>query len=169
MENASRALIMAASVLLGVMILTVAVALFRSFGNSGAQIIEEIEKNQIIEFNSQFLKYANQDELTAHDVVSIANLAHKTNLEEEVDKGNILYIQVLANNFLPSNKNIEKCSEDELKKLLKQQINEYVKVDKEDGSGDFDYKPKYYYKLINIEVNNTSGKINLIELKQFSR
>ena len=44
MENASKALLMVASVLLGLMIISVGVALFNSFGGSSASIMNKIEK-----------------------------------------------------------------------------------------------------------------------------
>ena len=43
MENASKALIMAASVLIGIMILSLAVYLFATFGASSAQMHEQIQ------------------------------------------------------------------------------------------------------------------------------
>ena len=57
MENASKALIMAASILLGVMIISVGVALFNSFVGFSSDITNEIEKKKIEQFNLQFLKY----------------------------------------------------------------------------------------------------------------
>jgi len=56
MENASKALIMAASILIGVMIISVGVALFNSFGGFSKDIMTGIEETQVAEFNTQFLK-----------------------------------------------------------------------------------------------------------------
>ena len=96
MENASKALIIAAGVLLGIMIISVGVVLFRSFGSSGAEIMGYIERVQVAEFNNQFYKYygkvTNYNEttkqyeestikVTSHDIVSIANLAQKNNIQ----------------------------------------------------------------------------------------
>jgi amino acid permease len=50
MENASRALLIAASVLVGVMIVSVGVVLFSSFGNSSKDIIAKLEQNKTDEF-----------------------------------------------------------------------------------------------------------------------
>lgn len=132
MENASKALIMAASVLLGVMIISVGVALFQSFGGFSKSITNEIEKNKIAEFNSQFLKYYNGDtELTAHDVVTLANLAHKTNIEQEVEENNEAYISVL----LGKNQKLEKYTEDQLNDMLREDSNSIVAqvIDKKTG------------------------------------
>ena len=90
MENASKALIMAGAVLLGVLILTVTVALFRSLGSSSAVIMEEIENARIAEFNNQFLKYYGLEEgITAHDIVTIINLANDYNKKLGIAKTSI--------------------------------------------------------------------------------
>ena len=94
MENASKALLMAASILMGVMIATVAVALFNSFGGFGKEIMTQIEAKQVSEFNAQFTKYYgevfNEEtnayekiKLTVHDVVTLVNLASKTKNDEK--------------------------------------------------------------------------------------
>ena len=57
MENATRAFIMAAGVLLGVLILSLGIYLFSIFGQYSANVYETMEKNQITQFNSQFFKY----------------------------------------------------------------------------------------------------------------
>ena len=79
MENASKALLMAAGVLLGIMILTLAVYLFTNFGGTSAQIGQIAEENQIAQFNSQFLTYVGNEKVTIYDVISMANLATQNN------------------------------------------------------------------------------------------
>ena len=79
MENASKALLMAAGVLIGLMIFSLAAYLFTQFGGTSAQIHENIETSQIEEFNSQFTSYQVQDQVTIHDIVSMANLATQNN------------------------------------------------------------------------------------------
>ncbi len=103
MENASKALIMAASVLLGIMIISVGVALFNSFGGFSRDITSEIERRQIEEFNTQFLKYYGETteyneeknryekqkiKVTTHDIVTLANLAKKNNTENQIETQN---------------------------------------------------------------------------------
>ena len=100
MENASKALIMAASVLLGVMILSVGVYLFYVYSDYSSNAYQRMEQAQIDQFNTQFLKYygmtavENEGEeqkpilCTAHDIISLANLAYQNNLQYEVDNLN---------------------------------------------------------------------------------
>ena len=64
MENASRALIMAAGVLVGVLLLSLAVYLFTIFGNFGSEMTTQMNEKNLSEFNAQFTKYESyQDEM----------------------------------------------------------------------------------------------------------
>ena len=79
MENASKALIMASTVLIGVMIISLGVYLFNTFGGTSKEINTKLTEAQILEFNSQFTKYEGKEKIRAHDIVSIANLARQSN------------------------------------------------------------------------------------------
>ena len=95
MENASRALIMAASVLVGVMIISVGVALFNSFSEFSRSTVQKVEDAKIAEWNNNYLKYygsytddngkVRPIQVTAHDIVSIANSAKQNNINYELD------------------------------------------------------------------------------------
>lgn len=87
MENASKALLMAAGVLIGVIIMSLAVYLFVSFGSDSAQINKQIEEQQIEQFNSQFTSYEGK-ECTIYDVITLANLASDNNNYYEYKRRN---------------------------------------------------------------------------------
>ncbi len=101
MENASKALLMAAGVLLGLMIISLAVLLFTNFGGTSSQIHDNIEQNQISQFNSQFTQYIGKNNVTIYDVISMANLATENNKYYEFSRtanmptGNDNYITVI--------------------------------------------------------------------------
>lgn len=100
MENASKALIMAAGMLIGILILTLAVYLFTTFGASSALMYKEIETNRLSEFNSRFTSYEEKDNITIYDVVTVANMATENNKYYElVKRGNAkqndYYIKVM--------------------------------------------------------------------------
>lgn len=102
MENASKALLMAAGVLIGVLILSLAVYLFVSFGTASAELHKQKEQDQINQFNAQFTSYENKDDVTIYDVVSVARLASENNIYYEFEKGNNytdsdFYIKVTLN------------------------------------------------------------------------
>lgn len=89
MENASDALIMAASVLLAMMIISLGVYLFSSFANTAEESETIIFEKNVNEFNSRFLKFENAEQITIHDIVSLANFARDNNLYYAGQEGNI--------------------------------------------------------------------------------
>ena len=85
MENASKALIMAGGVLIGILIISLAVYLFVDFGSTSAQINDQNAQKQITEFNSKFTAYEGyKDEdgnwiITIYDIISLAGYAKENN------------------------------------------------------------------------------------------
>ena len=174
MENASRALFIAAGVLLGVLILSVAVALFSMFGGSSKEIIEKIDEAKITEFNNNFLKYYSDKTevyIDVYDVVTMANFAKKNNDEllissETSYNQNSEYIQVKLNyhkngssNFTVIN-NCEKWTESEINSFIKENCFKYGTT-----GGNTSDKRKYYIKN-NIVVNKLTKKIIYIEIEE---
>lgn len=112
MENASKALIMAAGVLIGILILSLAVYLFLNFGTASAELHQQIAENQINQFNSQFTSYVGKEGVTIYDVISVANLATENNINYDYNKrttstGNDNYISVKLKNDDYNNQGIE--------------------------------------------------------------
>ena len=85
MENASKALIMAGGVLLSLMIVSIAIYLFTTFGATSSQTHKQIEADRINEFNSQFNSYVGKEDITIYDVVTVTNLAKNTNTSYDLD------------------------------------------------------------------------------------
>lgn len=79
MENASKALIMAAGVLIGVLVLSLGVYLFVTFGTSAREIRDDINSARLTEFNAKFNMYADRDDITIYDIISLVNLAQENN------------------------------------------------------------------------------------------
>lgn len=85
MENASKALIMAAGVLIGVLLLSLAVYLFIDFGAKSAEIHRQIESNQLTQFNAQFNVYEGRKDITIYQIISLVNLAKENNEKHKED------------------------------------------------------------------------------------
>lgn len=85
MENATKALLMAASVLIGMLVLTMGVYLYSTIGTYVRQSQEEIEKQSIDKFNIQFYNYLSDEneEFSFQDVVTVANIAYSNNYKYE--------------------------------------------------------------------------------------
>lgn len=79
MENASKALLMAAGILLGILILTLMVTLFVSSSSVFKNYDQRKEEEALQQFNVNFTKYLGQ-KLTIHDVVTICNFAGQNNV-----------------------------------------------------------------------------------------
>lgn len=94
MENASKALLMAASMLIGILIISLAVYLFATFGAEAQQVNERNKQQQLRQFNEQFTVYEEQSKkeirnsdgiiekgnVTIYDVVTVANTAKDNNI-----------------------------------------------------------------------------------------
>ena len=68
MENASKALMMAAGVLVGVLILALMVTLFASSNEVSSEYEQTKKAEAIQQFNTNFTKYLGQD-LTIHQII----------------------------------------------------------------------------------------------------
>ena len=111
MENASKALLMAAGVLIGMLIISLAVYLFTSFGTTSAEYHRQNAKQQMDQFNSQFTSYQrdqnDKEGITIYEVVTLANLATENNVyyefqkkQQETTGESDYYISVKFNNLL---------------------------------------------------------------------
>lgn len=97
MENAVKALLIVAGVLIGVLILSMTVALYSSLSGYAEEVTLGMEQNELNRFNEQFTKYIRND-LTIHDVVTAASIAYENNLDYNLDitsaNENTYYVQV---------------------------------------------------------------------------
>ena len=86
MENATKALYIAAGVLMGVMILSLAVMLFSSLQSYIDEYKKEIEFNELNAFNNKYQTYVDTKQtLTIQDIVTVAGLAYEDNSSLNVD------------------------------------------------------------------------------------
>lgn len=96
MENASKALMMAGGVLIGVLIISLAVYLFADFGSRSASINAQNTEKQLAAFNSKFTSY--QDfkdkdgnwQITIYNIITLKGYATENNnnyedTEEKID------------------------------------------------------------------------------------
>ena len=79
MENASKALLMAAEVLIAMMIVSLGVYVFYTYSQTSREIHDKKAEQQLVEFNAKYTKYVDQTTLTIYDVRTIANYAKKDN------------------------------------------------------------------------------------------
>ena len=74
MENASKALVIAGSVLVAVLMLVIAVALHNRYKEAAQNIEGTQEAQEIGDFNSEFEKYIGRTDITVQEVLTVKNL-----------------------------------------------------------------------------------------------
>ena len=80
MENASRALIMAAGILIALMILGALMLMFNNLSSYQDQNDMTKEQAQVVEFNNQYLAYE-KDDLTLMEMKSLYNKIQSHNIK----------------------------------------------------------------------------------------
>ena len=116
MENASKALLMAAGVLPGILILALMTTLIISSKNLYMSYEETKQSEAVQQFNANFTKYVGHD-ITIHDVVTICNFAKNNNVHEVTVTG--------AKNQSNILEDVKDYDEDNIKKY-KLTINDYT-------------------------------------------
>lgn len=153
MENASKALIMAGGILIGLLIISLAVYLFVDFGRTAADINNQNAEQQIVEFNSKFTKYESYKDndgnwkTTIYDIISLAGYAKENNEYYNESSDEQISVNIIGS---PVKNNIQQLSD--YKSLMSQYMY--------DGSGTT--LRKFSCESISY---NTKGKIKSINFK----
>lgn len=140
MEDAVKALLIAAGVLICVMIITLGIALFSSLSQYVEDTQNRIEENALQKFNEQFTKYINCEDLTIQDIVTVANIAYENNKNYNltVQNGYNYYVTIKIGNT----QEIQETIKDNTAQLLK---NNSTK--------------KYKCTYENVKINPNTGRV----------
>lgn len=159
MENAAKALTMAAGVLIGVIIITIAVYLFTTLGNTSSEVYSKVEQEKIDKFNNQFLKYGGLANCTAHDIVSIANLAKNNNEYYELTEGSgyNYYVNV---NVIGQKNNLERESEEYYTNFIEN--NSTIRIAEEGQKEETKIK---CFKCTNIKISDITSRVYEIDFE----
>ncbi len=172
MENASKALLMAGGVLIGIMVISFMVLVLRKAGKMSAQYDNQIANNELTKFNGQFEIYDKNDN-NFFDVITVANLAYDINKKNGYDKQNSVTVEVNDGSetysILP-NSNLPKDH------FLKNNRNIYIYIyNSENGQSlieeygarneENSTQYQYRFKCNGISYNQTTGKVNEIKFE----
>ena len=158
MENATQALLIAAGVLIGILILSLAIYLFTTFGGYAANTQSKMDENAIAQFNDKFLKYSGLTDLTIQDVITIKNYALENNRQhanynpsedragEDNDYIDVYFAETKAMAYSSSALIFNKADEN----LLKNEINEI-----NDGKEQNRF-------TCEVLVNANTGRVNMV-------
>lgn len=147
MENASKALIMATEILLGVLLLTLLVAAFQATGYFSDTVEENIQTAVINEFNVKFENYKNKSYLTAQDVISIVNLAKEYS---ETEYAVSITIQNVSGKYTQN--------------YLSSETNTYEFI--QNYSYDKDKKDVIKFEVKSMNYNQDTGRVDTIIIRK---
>ena len=94
MENASKALLMAGGVLLGIMLLSVFVYVFREGAKASKSVEQSKIEQELIKENARFEIY-NKDDNTISDMVSLINLVYDYNFKKDFNETDCMQLNIL--------------------------------------------------------------------------
>ena len=176
MENAAKAVLMAGEVLIGIIILSIMVALFLRMGEISETLNQRAENRDIVMFNTEYQKFQTGDEgadkeyLTPEEVVSLINKVHSWNMstEDETEEisltlnevdvnvnGNDLTINLIE--FLKNNKKYDKVLDE--KDTIKDKYTQSTLDDFEKFLKD-EYGDQLF--TCNIEYEGSKGRVSKI-------
>lgn len=139
MENASKALIMAGSVLIGIIILSTFVYIFRSSANFAQSYETTVGAKNIVNFNNRFEKFLDRTDVTMYEILSLINFAKDYNQKDNRDTVN--GIDVMINNST----------------YMKKSENDIIKEIKND--------PQKKYICVGVEYDKDTQIVNLIQFR----
>ena len=154
MENTSKALIIAAEILMGVLLLTLMAFTFRALGNFSDAVNSNIETKNINEFNTKFEKYRGRKDLTAQDVITIGNLAKQYNagIEEKQELPITVTVVGVENKYAKPYQLTDELAYEFIQRYSNETSTKQI--------------IRFECKKENIEYNKITGKINKIVLKK---
>lgn len=105
-QNLSRALLMAAGVLVAMLVLALGAYLYSSFSARVEETVRQNEVALIQTYNDKFIQYEKRENLSVQDIVSVINLARECNIKNQVvgeDTNSNLYIRVSITGVIAPN------------------------------------------------------------------
>ena len=94
MENASKALSMTASILIGLIILSFGIYLVNTFKNFSQDYNESLEIQRMQQFNAEFSAFSTRKNVSIHEIVTLTNFAKEFNEVNQIQPGENQFINV---------------------------------------------------------------------------
>ncbi len=120
MENASKALLIAAGVLLAIMVLTIGVYFYSSLSENTRSYINKLDATELTKYNAPFEVLLGRSDITAQEIVSIVEESKQKNKQIQVVVGN------LGATFDETVNNMEEYDNGELSEFLNDNIQFYA-------------------------------------------
>ncbi len=111
MENASKALIIAGEILIGILVLSLAAYIITQFGSFSRNLNDQISETEISSFNVNFTNYSGRTNISMQEIATIINYAQKNNETYEAEPGDDFYVDVMIGDVSILNENINQFLE----------------------------------------------------------
>lgn len=85
MENASNALIIAGTVLIAIIVLSIGVYLVSTYSRVGSAYEQEMSSAELTKFNAKFMAFQDRNDISAQEIVTLKNFVEKYNNENDPD------------------------------------------------------------------------------------
>lgn len=107
MENATKALLIAGTVLIAIIMVSVAVYLYSLYSDQADQYSETISATELQKFNSKFDVYLGRENITAQEIVSVVNLAKEYNNQIQIylEGTRLQFTSSTPEDFIKTNQN----------------------------------------------------------------
>ena len=140
MDNASKALIIAGEILIGMLIIGIISYILLTMGKTAQSYDEHISQVEIDRINSYFAKFQSRTDITANEIVSAVNYAKEQNEKQPVQ------IKVIAPGFVDA------------VKATSSQLMDFIKTNTESTSG-----VKY---SCSVHYDSNTGLIDIVTFSQ---
>ena len=94
MENASKALIIAGSVLIGIIVISIFVYVFHSTADFASSYETTVSVANVNKFNNRFEKYTGRQDITLYEIISLVNFAKDFNTRNDLSVENGINVQI---------------------------------------------------------------------------
>ena len=107
MENATKALLIAGTVLVAIIMVSIAVYLYSLYSNQADQYSETITGIELQKFNSKFEVYLGRENITSQEIVSVVNLAKEYNNHVQIylEGTRLQFTSSTPEDFIKTNQN----------------------------------------------------------------
>lgn len=177
MENASKALLIGAAMLIAILTIGIATRLFKSAYNVSKTYDNQAQSTESREFNSKFTRFygapkedgSTQQQATIHDIITLANFVHNYNTQIQIDPTDTsdpIHVSIQLEGVNPSKKidHLENKSND-IKSGSKTNLYTYLLQKCYYINNDSPNVNAIIYFEIKINSQNATGKINSVTFK----
>ena len=105
MENATKALLIAGTVLIAIIMISIAVYLYSMYSNQSKEYNTLISSIEIEKFNSKFEVFVGRNDITPQEIVSAVNLSREYNNQIKIFLGSLEISYTSAEEFMKNNIN----------------------------------------------------------------